>query len=285
MPEQNLQFDLKHSATVVYSAAVAKHRFVNWAGAHAIAAEDVQGISELAGPAGGAGSVVTSYSFPVMAAAAIPAGSAVAPSSDGTGRAVVATGLQCGRALTAAAAAGELVTVRVLLVAGGILPAKQAASDALVSGYWSQYTAQPKTDADALASVLYSRTFQPGELIAGDALIAEGLLTVPNSAAVKRVKFQIGGIDYMAIDLSAGSSTFHWRAKMRMRSLTSQVGWAVGSANGAYGSTGAATNVVSAIDFSAPVVMQLTAQWPVAGAGTNSIVSEAIDLERFRPAA
>lgn len=140
MPEQNLQFDLKHSATVVYSAPVAKYRFVSWAGAHATDAAQVQGISELAGPAGGAGSVVTSYSFPVEAAAAIPAGSAVAPSIDGTGRAVVATGLQCGRALTAAAAAGELVTVRVQLVAGGLPPSKQAASDALVSapGIWSE---------------------------------------------------------------------------------------------------------------------------------------------------
>lgn len=158
-----------------------------------------------------------------------------------------------------------------------------AALQALVSGAWSQYTAAPKTDADALASVLYTRTFQPGELIAGDALIAEGLLTVPNSAATKRCKLVIGGVDYMTIDLTT-SSTFHWRVKMRMRSLAAQVGWAVGSANGAYGSTGAAANVISAIDFTAPVVVQFTAQWPVAGAGANSIVLEAIDFERFRPA-
>ena len=166
----------------------------------------------------------------------------------------------------------------------GFNPTTHAAVSSLVSGAWSQYSAQSKTDADALASVLYTRTFQPGELIAGDALIAEGLLTVPNSAATKRCKLVIGGVDYMTIDLTT-SSTFHWRVKMRMRSLVAQVGWAVGSANGAYGSTGAAANVISAIDFTAPVVVQFTAQWPVAGAGANSIVLEAIDFERFRPAA
>jgi hypothetical protein len=90
---------------------VAKYRFVTWAGAHATDAAAVQGISELAGPAGRAGSLVTSYSYVVEAASAIPAGSSVAPSSDGTGRAVVASGGACGRAMTAAAAAGDLLTV------------------------------------------------------------------------------------------------------------------------------------------------------------------------------
>lgn len=118
MPEQNLQFDARHAVTVVYSAAVSKYRFVNWVGAHSTDAADVQGISELAGPAGKAGSLVTSYSYLVEAAAAIPAGSLVAPSGDGTGRAVVAASGSCGRAITAAAAAGELLTV-VLRLGGG----------------------------------------------------------------------------------------------------------------------------------------------------------------------
>lgn len=168
---------------------------------------------------------------------------------------------------------------------GAALSASEVAlTRSLVSGAWNQYAATPKTDADALASVLYTRTFQPGELIAGDALIVEGLLTVPNSAATKRCKLVIGGVDYMTIDLTT-SNTFHWRVKMRMRSLTAQFGWAVGSANGAYGSTSAATNVFSSIDFSQPVVVQFTAQWPVAGSGTNNIVLEGIDLDRLRPAA
>lgn len=123
MPEQNLQYDARHAVTVIYTAAVSKHRFVSWAGAHATDAAQVQGVSELAGATGKAGSVVTGYSYFVEAAAAIPAGSSVGPSSDGTGRAVVAAGTQCGRALSAAAAAGELVVVRIQLVGGGVLPA------------------------------------------------------------------------------------------------------------------------------------------------------------------
>lgn len=122
MPEQNLQYDARHAVTVIYTAAVSKHRFVSWAGAHATDAAQVQGVSELAGATGKAGSVVTGYSYFVEAAAAIPAGSAVAPSNDGSGRAVVASGTQCGRALSAAAAAGELVVVRIRLVEGGLPP-------------------------------------------------------------------------------------------------------------------------------------------------------------------
>lgn len=150
MPEQNLQFDARHAVTVVYSAPVAKHRFVSWAGAHATDASEVQGVSELAGIAGKAGSVVTSYSYPVEAAAAIPAGSFVAPAGDGTGRAVVSGGSQCGRALTAAAAAGELVVVKVQLVAGGgvvsgagIGPLSISAPDGTAAG--DVLTATPNT--------------------------------------------------------------------------------------------------------------------------------------------
>lgn len=174
------------------------------------------------------------------------------------------------------------VTTNYLITGNSIAGSSANEVQDLLSSVWAQYSSQAKTDADALTSVLYTRTFQPGELIAGDALIVEGLITVPNSAATKTCKLQIGGIDYMSISLGTGNSTFHWRCKMRMRTLTSQIGWAVGSSNGAYGFTAAAANVTSNIDFSAPVVVQFTAQWPVAGAGANSIVLEAIDLQRMR---
>ncbi len=131
MPEMNLQFDARHSATVTYTAPVAKYRFVSWAGAHATDAAAVQGISELAGPAGRAGSLVTSYSYVVEAAGAIPAGSSVAPSGDGTGRAVVAGSGGCGRAITAAAAAGDLVTVVMQLGGAPVSPDGNLASAAV----------------------------------------------------------------------------------------------------------------------------------------------------------
>jgi hypothetical protein len=173
MPEQNLQYDARHAVSVIYSGAVSKHRFVSWAGAHATDAASVQGVSEIPGPAGKAGSLVTGYSYLVEAAAAIPAGSAVAPSSDGTGRAIVATGLQCGRALTAAAAAGELLTVCVLLQGGGLTPAKAAASDALVSTPWKNSNSG-RALVDAQAPIQH----WGGQIIAADYTISSGSPTV-----------------------------------------------------------------------------------------------------------
>lgn len=157
MPEQNLQYDARHTATAIYSAPVAKYRFVSWAGAHATDAAEVQGISELAGAAGKAGSLVTTYSYVVEAAAAIPVGSTVGPSADGTGRAVVAGSSGCGRALTAAAAAGELLTVA-LRLGGGVVSGGVISNDGtrdilrLPAGGWLQVGTAAQTSAKELVN-------------------------------------------------------------------------------------------------------------------------------------
>ena len=115
-----LNYEKRHSVTNILTAPVSAWRLVSFGGAHAGPNDDVQGISESAGVVGQAVSLVTGYSHPVEAAGAIAAGAWVGPASDGTGRA--AAGGSFGRALTAAAAAGELVVVAVGSGSGAGLP-------------------------------------------------------------------------------------------------------------------------------------------------------------------
>lgn len=98
-----------HAVTEIATAVVEPFRFINFAGAHALPGDAIQGVSEKGAAVGEAFSVVTVYSALVLAAAAIAAGTAVGPDADGTGMAVpggpfVALG---------DAAAGELIEVRV----------------------------------------------------------------------------------------------------------------------------------------------------------------------------
>lgn len=117
MPSQNntgRQFDKTHAVTLVASVALAANRFVAYDGGYpttAGGAKDVQGVSETAADAGDALSVVTGYSYLVEAAEALAFGALVAP--DASGRAVAGTAANhCGRALGAAAQAGQLVEVQ-----------------------------------------------------------------------------------------------------------------------------------------------------------------------------
>lgn len=117
MPSQNntgRQFDKTHAVTLVASVALAANRFIAYDGGYpttAGGAKDVQGVSETAADAGDALSVVTGYSYLVEAAEALAFGALVAP--DASGRAVAGTAANhCGRALGAAAQAGQLVEVQ-----------------------------------------------------------------------------------------------------------------------------------------------------------------------------
>lgn len=111
-----MQYDKTHSTTVILTAALAANRFTSYAGAAASATvggtADAQGVSETEGQPGDAVSVITGYSAPVEASAPIAKGAFVKPAADGSGRAVTGSATDhCGRALTAAAAAGDLFEV------------------------------------------------------------------------------------------------------------------------------------------------------------------------------
>lgn len=114
------QFDKVHAVTAVATAALAKNRFVALDGAHAATlpttgAGDCWGVSEEAAAVGEAVSLVTGYSYLVEASAAIALGDYVKPAADGSGKAAAGTLTDhCGRALSAATAAGQLVEVQIL---------------------------------------------------------------------------------------------------------------------------------------------------------------------------
>lgn len=119
MPAQNntgRQYDKTHGVTTVAQVALADARFVAFDGGYptnAGGAKAVQGVSESKAEAGDATNLVTGYSALVEAGGALAFGQLV--KSDATGRAIAGTLLDhCGRALGAAAAAGQLVEVQLL---------------------------------------------------------------------------------------------------------------------------------------------------------------------------
>jgi hypothetical protein len=120
MPSQNnsgLQYNKRHAITMVALTAVVAGRFMAYDGGYATSAggaKDAQGISEADAAAGEALPVVTDYSYPVEASAAIAFGDYIKPAADGSGRAAIGTLLDhCGRAL-GAAAIGQLVECQIV---------------------------------------------------------------------------------------------------------------------------------------------------------------------------
>lgn len=110
------QYDKQHATTVVLTAAVEPHRLISFAGAYAVGtasaggSTDAQGVSETAGASGEAIAVTTSYSALVEAGAAITKGAFVKPGT--SGKAVTGSITDnCGRALAAAGAEGDLIEV------------------------------------------------------------------------------------------------------------------------------------------------------------------------------
>lgn len=84
-----MQYEKTHATTVALTAAVLANRLISFNGGYASGAvgagglTDCQGVSESEGPAGGAISVVTAYSYPVMAGGAISKGDFIKPGADG----------------------------------------------------------------------------------------------------------------------------------------------------------------------------------------------------------
>lgn len=119
MPSQNnsgRQYNKEDAVTVVATAALAANRFVAYDGGYpsvAGGAKDVQGVSESAADIGEAVSVITEYSALVEAGEAIAQFALVKTDAGGTGKAMTgSTADNCGRALGAATAAGQLIEVQ-----------------------------------------------------------------------------------------------------------------------------------------------------------------------------
>ncbi len=112
-------YDKTHAVTIVATVPILPNRFVAHCGHYAKAQPDFYdacqgsaGVSETAAAVGEVVAVVTSYSYLVESADAIPKGTYVRPSTDDTGRAEAGASLSyCGISLTAATAAGQLIEV------------------------------------------------------------------------------------------------------------------------------------------------------------------------------
>lgn len=110
-----------HATTAVAAVDLEARRFISYDGNYATAAgggKDCQGVSENAAATDEAVSVITGYTALVECSEAIALYDYVMPAADGTGRAAKgttgATPNFCGRALSAATAAGQMVECQIL---------------------------------------------------------------------------------------------------------------------------------------------------------------------------
>lgn len=120
MPSQNnsgLQHNKCDAVTLVATVAIVANRMIGYDGAYATSAggvKDSQGVSEFDAPIGGAFSVVTEYSYPVLASVTVAFGDYIKPAADGSGQAAIGTiGDHCGRAL-GGCTAGQLFEMQVV---------------------------------------------------------------------------------------------------------------------------------------------------------------------------
>lgn len=115
-----MQYDKQHGTTIVLTAAAAAWRFIGFDGAPATSAggaHDSRGVSETAGIATDAITLITDYSAPVEAGEAIAANAFVKAAADGSGKAITGTATDyCGRALEAAGGDGSIIEVVLLPV-------------------------------------------------------------------------------------------------------------------------------------------------------------------------
>lgn len=143
-----------------------------------------------------------------------------------------------------------------------------------------QHTAQSKSDLDALESAaLFTLDIPANTLGPSSILRIRSLWTVPTSAAAKRLRGRFGGTVLWNMDLSTHVSYPHEFILANRNSLASQIAtgnnlsWAV-----ALASTPVQTFTV---DFATAQQFTITAQWPVAGAGSNNITLESVMVEHL----
>lgn len=114
------QFKKDATVTVVATAPITKHRFVSYNGQHTpgtsdAPAKDCQGIAEESAVKDEAVAVVTGYSYLLEVSEAVTFGAYIKPAADGTGRGAVGTLTDhCGRALSAATGAGQLIECQIV---------------------------------------------------------------------------------------------------------------------------------------------------------------------------
>ena len=134
-----------------------------------------------------------------------------------------------------------------------------------IAASWSDATA-------AESGALYSLTIPAGTLNANAALKMRMLWTVPSSAAAKRLRGRFGGNVLWNFDLTTNLSLPFEFMLVNRNSVASQI--CQPNTNVSLGVVSSVGNQTFTIDFSAEQTFTVTAQWPVAGAGSNNITLE-----------
>lgn len=136
-----------------------------------------------------------------------------------------------------------------------------------------QTTPASWSDATAAESgALYSLTIPAGTLNANAALKMRMLWTVPSSAAAKRLRGRFGGNVLWNFDLTTNLSLPFEFLLVNRNSVASQI--CQPNSNVSLGVVSSVGNQTFTIDFSTDQTFTTTAQWPVAGAGSNNITLE-----------
>lgn len=143
-----------------------------------------------------------------------------------------------------------------------------------------QHTAQSKSDLDALESAaLFTLDIPANTLGPNSSLRVRTLWTTPTSAATKRLRGRFGGTVLWNLDLTTHVSYPLEFILSNRNSLASQVAqannlsWAVALASSAV--------QTFTVDFATAQQFTITAQWPVAGAGSNNITLESVMVEHL----
>lgn len=137
-----------------------------------------------------------------------------------------------------------------------------------------------KSDADANESAaLYSLLIPAGTLGANSSLRIRSLWTVPNSAASKRLRGRFGGTVLWNFDLTTNQSLSYEFVLTNRNSLASQI--AQPNSSTSLGVVSSVANQSFTVDFQTDQTFTMTAQWPVAGAGSNNITLEMAIVEHL----
>lgn len=143
-----------------------------------------------------------------------------------------------------------------------------------------QHTAQSKSDGDALESAaLYTLDIPANTLGPNSVLRVRSLWTTPSSGATKRLRGRFGGTVLWNLDLTTHVSYPLEFILANRNSRASQIAqannlsWAVALASSAV--------QTFTVDFATAQQFTITAQWPVAGAGSNNITLESVMVEHL----
>ena len=141
-------------------------------------------------------------------------------------------------------------------------------------------TPASKSDADAIESdALYTLDIPANTLGPNSVLRIRTLWTVPSSAAAKRIRGRFGGIVLWNMDLSTHVSYPLEFIISNRNSLSSQIA----QANNFSWAVALVSSPVQtfSIDFATAQQLTITAQWPVAGAGSSNITLESVFVEHL----